>query len=121
MSVVVHALPGVEELCWLGNAVEEDGDGNERERGHKPFGVDELTVLAHKRVCIAYRRGRSLAPELWLERRSLTWLALEACVCGIEGEGKRGSKEETGLERDRERVRDGIEESAGELYLFSYA
>lgn len=40
VAVVVHALPGVEELRCPGNGVEEDGDGDEGEGGHDPLGVD---------------------------------------------------------------------------------
>ena len=40
VAVVVHALPGIEELGCPGDSVEEDGDGDEGERGHDPFSVD---------------------------------------------------------------------------------
>ena len=40
VAVVVHALPGAEELQRPGDSVEEDGNNDEGERGHDPFGLD---------------------------------------------------------------------------------
>ena len=40
VAVVVHALPGVEELRCPGDGVEEHGDGDEGEGSHDSFGVD---------------------------------------------------------------------------------